>query len=96
MVSRAAALCCCCQWEDAVTSLPAPLPCGLPTLPCPGCAGAAGEPAHYEHRLTNVEYTEFERLGFADQAVGNGSTLSKFPANTNVLFIGLQVRCMRR
>lgn len=41
--------------------------------------------------MTNVEYTEFERLGFADEQAAEGSNLSKFPANTNVLYVGLQV-----
>lgn len=51
---------------------------------------ANGAPAGYTYRVTNVEYTEFERLGFADEQVAEGSSLSKFPANTNVLFVGLK------
>jgi hypothetical protein len=51
---------------------------------------AGGLPS-YEYRVTNVEYTEFERLGFADEQAADGSNLSKFPANTNVLYVGLQV-----
>ncbi|GFR51311.1 hypothetical protein Agub_g13676 [Astrephomene gubernaculifera] len=44
----------------------------------------------YEYGITNVEYTEFERLGLSDEAVpGSSGTTSVFPANTNVLFVGL-------
>ena len=41
--------------------------------------------------MTNVEYTEFERLGMADSSIDEASTQSVFPANTNVLYVGLQV-----
>lgn len=44
----------------------------------------------YEYAITNVEYTEFERLGISDQAVDEGSTHSVFPANTNILYVGLR------
>ncbi|KAG2483473.1 hypothetical protein HYH03_017656 [Edaphochlamys debaryana] len=43
----------------------------------------------YEYGVTNVEYTEFARLGMSDEAVSAGSKTSVFPANTNVLFVGL-------
>ena len=46
----------------------------------------------HEHsfNMTNVEYTEFDRLGIQDE--GESETgISLFPANTNVLYIGLQV-----
>ena len=46
----------------------------------------------HEHsfNMTNVEYTEFDRLGIKDE--GESETgISLFPANTNVLYIGLQV-----
>lgn len=39
-------------------------------------------------RITNVEYTEFKRHGIEDKGV-NGSHYSLFPANTNVLYLGL-------
>jgi hypothetical protein len=42
----------------------------------------------YEYAITNVEYTEFERLGIEDVAV-EGSNHSVFPANTNILYVGL-------
>lgn len=40
-------------------------------------------------RITNVEYTEFTRLGIEDKGE-NGSSYSLFPANTNVLYLGLE------
>eukprot|EP01026_Neomeris_dumetosa_P024099 TRINITY_DN2017_c1_g1_i1.p1 TRINITY_DN2017_c1_g1~~TRINITY_DN2017_c1_g1_i1.p1 ORF type:complete len:606 (-),score=95.75 TRINITY_DN2017_c1_g1_i1:304-2121(-) len=43
----------------------------------------------YEYGVTNVEYTEFERLGVQDEAIDDQSGLSKFPANTNVLYVDL-------
>lgn len=42
----------------------------------------------YDYAITNVEYTEFERLGIEDVAV-EGSNHSVFPANTNILYVGL-------
>lgn len=42
-----------------------------------------------EYGITNVEYTEFERLGINDQASDCGSGHSVFPANTNILYVGL-------
>ena len=44
----------------------------------------------FSYRITNVEYTEFERLGIKDQPATEGSNHSLFPANTNVLFVGLK------
>ena len=46
----------------------------------------------YEYRVTNVEYTEFARLGIPDSSIDDDSELSVFPANTNVLYVGLGVR----
>lgn len=43
----------------------------------------------YDYQVTNIEYTEFERLGITDSAAAEGSAHSKFPANTNVLYVGL-------
>lgn len=43
----------------------------------------------YDYAITNVEYTEFERLGITDQPMHEGSTHSAFPANTNILYVGL-------
>lgn len=44
----------------------------------------------YAYNVTNVEYTEFDRLGVPDECL-DGSQYSRYPANTNVLYIGLQV-----
>lgn len=47
----------------------------------------------YEYNLTNIEYTEFGRLGITDEAVEGApgaAQLSVYPANTNVLYVGLQ------
>jgi hypothetical protein len=47
----------------------------------------------YEYNLTNVEYTEFDRLGIRDEPLEGSSgaaQLSVFPANTNVLYVGLK------
>eukprot|EP00192_Tetraselmis_astigmatica_P009689 CAMPEP_0117698622 /NCGR_PEP_ID=MMETSP0804-20121206/29852_1 /TAXON_ID=1074897 /ORGANISM="Tetraselmis astigmatica, Strain CCMP880" /LENGTH=885 /DNA_ID=CAMNT_0005512935 /DNA_START=195 /DNA_END=2852 /DNA_ORIENTATION=+ len=40
--------------------------------------------------ITNVEYTEFERLGITDEASGDGASTSMYPANTNILYVGLE------
>lgn len=42
------------------------------------------------YHITNLEYTEFERLGIEDKGATEGSEYSAFPANTNVLFLGLK------
>lgn len=57
-----------------------------------GASSAGAEPRHrYSYRVTNVEYTEFERLGIVDSSVDEASNHSVFPANTNVLYVGLPV-----
>jgi hypothetical protein len=43
----------------------------------------------FDYAITNVEYTEFERLGITDQPMHEGSNHSAFPANTNILYVGL-------
>lgn len=43
----------------------------------------------HEYGITNIEYTEFERLGLTDVAVDHESSTSCFPANTNILFVSL-------
>ena len=45
--------------------------------------------------MTNIEYTEFKRLGIQDEAQAGGSRLSVFPANTNVLYVNLKARACR-
>ncbi len=44
----------------------------------------------YEYSITNVEYTEFERCGIKDSPSQAGSPYSRFPANTNILYVDLQ------
>ena len=46
----------------------------------------------YEYGVTNVEYTEFQRLGIDDVATEAGGTESCFPANTNILYVGVSYR----
>ncbi|KAG1679276.1 hypothetical protein FOA52_009306 [Chlamydomonas sp. UWO 241] len=53
-----------------------------------------GTPAghRYAYNLTNIEYTEFDRLGITDcaaEGAPGAAQLSVFPANTNVLYVGL-------
>ncbi|CAI5502747.1 unnamed protein product [Closterium sp. Naga37s-1] len=43
----------------------------------------------WAYGLTCIEYTEFEKLGISDAPVAPGSSKSKYPANTNVLFADL-------
>jgi hypothetical protein len=43
----------------------------------------------YEYCITNVEYTEFKHCGLIDAPVSEGSPYSRFPSNTNVLFVDL-------
>ena len=50
----------------------------------------AAQGYEYIYNVTNVEYTEFDRLGVADECL-EGSQYSRYPANTNVLYIGLEV-----
>lgn len=54
------------------------------------CHSTAGATSHYEYGITNIEYTEFKRLGIRDEAQSEGSHLSVFPANTNLLYLSLQ------
>lgn len=49
-----------------------------------------GKGYEYAYNVTNVEYTEFDRLGVSDECL-DGSQYSRYPANTNVLYIGLKV-----
>jgi hypothetical protein len=43
----------------------------------------------WEYGVINIEYTDFERMGVPDQGVTPESSLSKFPTNTNILYVGL-------
>lgn len=49
--------------------------------------GSSETAVEYEYGVTNVEYTEFTRLGIEDKAA-EGGTESAFPANTNILYVG--------
>lgn len=44
----------------------------------------------HEYKITNIEYTEFEHRGVHDKPEFPGSPYSRFPANTNILFINLE------
>lgn len=44
----------------------------------------------HAYNVTNVEYTEFEKQGIDDVPAAPGSQYSCFPANTNVLYVGLK------
>jgi len=44
----------------------------------------------YNYTISNIEYSDFERYKIQDAPVLKGSIYSKFPANTNVLFIDLK------
>ena len=50
----------------------------------------AGGGWEYAYNVTNVEYTEFERLGMSDMQAED-STNSLMPANTNILYVNLKV-----
>jgi hypothetical protein len=43
----------------------------------------------YEYNVSNLEYTEFDRLGIEDVPRELGGATSAFPANTNVLYVSL-------
>lgn len=43
----------------------------------------------YQYLITNVEYTDFEKIGIQDVPEKPGSGFSRFPANTNILFADL-------
>ena len=43
----------------------------------------------YSTCVTNIEYTEFAKLGIQDVPREEGALHSAFPANTNVLYVGL-------
>lgn len=44
----------------------------------------------YEYNLSNIEYTDFKVFGIADMPASEGSIYSKFPSNTNTLFVDLK------
>jgi hypothetical protein len=46
--------------------------------------------AGYAYKLTNIEYTEFVKKGIEDEPEVEFSKFSKFPANTNLLFLDIE------
>ena len=44
----------------------------------------------FVYGVSNIEYTDLDRLGVSDKANGDGGTESAYPANTNVLYVGLK------
>ena len=44
----------------------------------------------YSYGISNVEYTVLQQRGISDEPVAPGSSESAYPANTNVLYIGLE------
>ena len=46
--------------------------------------------SEYAYNITNVEYTEFERLGLTEEKLGTEGA-SILPANTNILYVSLKV-----
>jgi len=42
------------------------------------------------YTISNVEYTEFEKFGIRDAPEDLNSEISKYPANTNILFVDLE------
>jgi len=51
--------------------------------------GPDGE-GRYSYGVSNVEYTVLQNHGISDEPVKPGSSEARFPANTNVLYIGLE------
>lgn len=45
---------------------------------------------HFEYSITNIEYTDFEQQGVKDEPIEPGSPYSRFPSNTNILFVDLK------
>jgi hypothetical protein len=43
----------------------------------------------WRYGVSNIEYTEFERMGICDVPVAGDSHRSQYPANTNVLYVDL-------
>lgn len=59
-----------------------------------GADAGSQEAASHEYGVTNIEYTEFERLGISDVPTEAGGSESCFPANTNILYVGALLRAM--
>jgi hypothetical protein len=66
--------------------------CSAPPPSLPSLSSLPDGVHKYQYNLTNIEYTEFDRLGITDEALAGAAgaaQLSVFPANTNVLYVGL-------
>ena len=46
--------------------------------------------AGFDYCISNIEYTEFQKEGIADEPASLGSSYSAFPANTNILFADVE------
>lgn len=44
----------------------------------------------FRYTLTNIEYCDFKQFGIRDAPESPGSRYSKFPSNTNILFVDIQ------
>jgi UTP---glucose-1-phosphate uridylyltransferase len=44
---------------------------------------------HFEYTLTNIEYCDFNKYGIIDEPAEPGGLYSKYPSNTNLLFVDL-------
>lgn len=44
----------------------------------------------FKYSVTNIEYTDFEKMGIQDVPSHPSSPYSQFPANTNILFVDLK------
>lgn len=44
----------------------------------------------YEYKITNLEYTDFEKKGIKDEKASPDSPFSCFPSNTNILYLNLK------
>ena len=44
----------------------------------------------YEYTLTNIEYCDFQKYGIADEPSQGEISFSKYPSNTNLLFIDIE------
>lgn len=43
----------------------------------------------FNYRITNLEYTDFERFGFKDEPKSRENNYSLYPSNTNILFFDI-------
>ncbi|MBJ7449492.1 MAG: UTP--glucose-1-phosphate uridylyltransferase [Parachlamydiales bacterium] len=44
---------------------------------------------YFTYTLSNIEYTDFGKYGIVDAPVSHGSPYSKYPSNTNILFVDI-------